>query len=96
MFYIAGPGHGGPALVSHTYLEGAYSEIYPDISQDEAGLRKLFTQFSFPGGSPVTSRRRLRNRPEPPLADAKPTCTGLAAAATPTRSVATSSGSPTP
>jgi xylulose-5-phosphate/fructose-6-phosphate phosphoketolase len=50
MFYIAGPGHGGPALVSNTYLEGTYSEIYPDISQDEAGLRKLFTQFSFPGG----------------------------------------------
>jgi xylulose-5-phosphate/fructose-6-phosphate phosphoketolase len=50
MFYIAGPGHGGPALVGHTYLEGTYSEIYPDISQDEAGLRKLFTQFSFPGG----------------------------------------------
>jgi xylulose-5-phosphate/fructose-6-phosphate phosphoketolase len=50
MFYIAGPGHGGPALVGHTYLEGTYSEIYPDIGQDEAGLRKLFTQFSFPGG----------------------------------------------
>jgi xylulose-5-phosphate/fructose-6-phosphate phosphoketolase len=50
MFYIAGPGHGGPALVGNTYLEGTYSEIYPDISQDEAGLRKLFTQFSFPGG----------------------------------------------
>ncbi|HJZ01283.1 MAG TPA: phosphoketolase family protein, partial [Streptosporangiaceae bacterium] len=50
MFYIAGPGHGGPALVGHTYLEGTYSEIYPDISQDEAGLRNLFTQFSFPGG----------------------------------------------
>ena len=50
MFYIAGPGHGGPALVGHTYLEGTYSEIYPDISQNEAGLRKLFTQFSFPGG----------------------------------------------
>ena len=50
MFYIDGPGHGGPALVGHTYLEGTYSEIYPDISQDEAGLRKLFTQFSFPGG----------------------------------------------
>ena len=56
MFYIAGPGHGGPALVGHTYLEGTYSEIYPDISQDEAGLRKLFTQFSFPGG---ISRLRL-------------------------------------
>ena len=50
MFYIAGPGHGGPALVANTYLEGAYSEIYPNISQDEAGLKRLFTQFSFPGG----------------------------------------------
>lgn len=50
MFYIAGPGHGGPALVANTYLEGSYSEIYPNISQDEAGLKKLFTQFSFPGG----------------------------------------------
>jgi len=50
MFYIAGPGHGGPALVGNTYLEGSYSEIYPDISQDEAWMKKLFTQFSFPGG----------------------------------------------
>ncbi|HEY5334978.1 MAG TPA: phosphoketolase family protein [Mycobacteriales bacterium] len=50
MFYIAGPGHGGPALVANTYLEGSYSEIYPNISQDEAGLKKLFSQFSFPGG----------------------------------------------
>jgi len=50
MFYIAGPGHGGPALVSNTYLEGTYSEIYPNISQDESGLKKLFMQFSFPGG----------------------------------------------
>src|SRR6202162_4604711 len=50
MFYIAGPGHGGPALVANTYLEGTYSEIYPNISQDEAGLKKLFKQFSFPGG----------------------------------------------
>jgi xylulose-5-phosphate/fructose-6-phosphate phosphoketolase len=50
MFYIAGPGHGGPALVANTYLEGSYSEIYPDVSQDEAGLKNLFTQFSFPGG----------------------------------------------
>ena len=50
MFYIAGPGHGGPALVGNTYLEGSYSEIYPNISQDEAGLKKLFMQFSFPGG----------------------------------------------
>ena len=52
MIYVSGPGHGGPAVVSHTYLEGTYSEIYPDISQDEAGLRKLFLQFSFPGGIP--------------------------------------------
>jgi xylulose-5-phosphate/fructose-6-phosphate phosphoketolase len=52
MFYIAGPGHGGPALVGNTYLEGTYSEVYPTISRDEAGLKKLFTQFSFPGGIP--------------------------------------------
>ena len=50
MIYISGPGHGGPALVANTYLEGSYSEVYPDISQDEAGLKKFFTQFSFPGG----------------------------------------------
>ena len=52
MIYVAGPGHGGPALVANTYLEGTYSEIYPNISQDEEGLKKLFTQFSFPGGIP--------------------------------------------
>ena len=52
MIYVSGPGHGGPAVVGNTYLEGTYSEIYPDISQDEAGLRKLFIQFSFPGGIP--------------------------------------------
>ncbi len=52
MIYVSGPGHGGPALVANTYLEGTYSEIYPNISQDEAGLRKLFLQFSFPGGIP--------------------------------------------
>jgi xylulose-5-phosphate/fructose-6-phosphate phosphoketolase len=50
MFYVAGPGHGGPALVANTYLEGTYSEVYPDVSRDEAGLTWLFTQFSFPGG----------------------------------------------
>ncbi|MEY9913224.1 xylulose-5-phosphate/fructose-6-phosphate phosphoketolase [Catenulispora sp. MAP12-49] len=50
MIYIAGPGHGGPALVANTYLEGSYSEVYPDVSEDEAGLKKLFKQFSFPGG----------------------------------------------
>lgn len=42
MIYVSGPGHGGPAMVGNTYLEGTYSEIYPDISQDEEGLRKLF------------------------------------------------------
>ena len=52
MIFISGPGHGGPAVVANTYLEGTYSEVYPDISQDEAGLKKLFTQFSFPGGIP--------------------------------------------
>ena len=52
MIYVSGPGHGGPAVVSNTYLEGTYSEVYPDISQDELGLQKLFRQFSFPGGIP--------------------------------------------
>jgi xylulose-5-phosphate/fructose-6-phosphate phosphoketolase len=52
MIYVSGPGHGGPAVVGNTYLEGTYSEIYPHISQDEAGLQKLFKQFSFPGGIP--------------------------------------------
>ena len=50
--FIAGPGHGGPGVVANTYLEGSYSEIYPEISQDAAGLKKLFKQFSFPGGIP--------------------------------------------
>lgn len=50
MIYLSGPGHGGPALVSNVYLEGSYSEIYPDITQDEDGMRRLFHQFSFPGG----------------------------------------------
>lgn len=52
MIYIAGPGHGGPSLVANTYLEGTYSEYYPNISQDEEGMKKLFKQFSFPGGIP--------------------------------------------
>lgn len=52
MIYIAGPGHGGPGMVANTYLEGTYSEQYPNISQDTEGLRKLFRQFSFPGGIP--------------------------------------------
>jgi len=50
--FIAGPGHGGPALVANTYLEGTYSELYPQVAQDEAGLTQLFRQFSFPGGIP--------------------------------------------
>jgi xylulose-5-phosphate/fructose-6-phosphate phosphoketolase len=50
MIYIAGPGHGGPAIVGNVYLEGTYSEVYPNISRDEIGLKKLFKQFSFPGG----------------------------------------------
>jgi xylulose-5-phosphate/fructose-6-phosphate phosphoketolase len=52
ILYVAGPGHGGPALVANTYLEGTYSEVYPHIGHDEEGLRRLFRQFSFPGGIP--------------------------------------------
>jgi xylulose-5-phosphate/fructose-6-phosphate phosphoketolase len=52
MIYIAGPGHGGPGVVANTYLEGTYSEYYPNISCDEEGMRRLFKQFSFPGGIP--------------------------------------------
>ena len=52
MMYITGPGHGGPGLVANAYLEGTYSELYPNISEDEEGLKRLFTQFSFPGGIP--------------------------------------------
>jgi xylulose-5-phosphate/fructose-6-phosphate phosphoketolase len=52
MIYIAGPGHGGPAMVANAYLEGTYSEVYPNISGDEEGMKRLFKQFSFPGGIP--------------------------------------------
>ena len=52
MLYITGPGHGGPGLVANAYLEGTYSEVFPNISQDEEGMKRLFTQFSFPGGIP--------------------------------------------
>jgi xylulose-5-phosphate/fructose-6-phosphate phosphoketolase len=52
VIYIAGPGHGGPGMVANTYLEGTYSEFYPNISQDEEGMKRLFKQFSFPGGIP--------------------------------------------
>ena len=50
MIYVSGPGHGGNAIVAHTYLEGTYSEVYPNITEDEEGMKKLFKQFSFPGG----------------------------------------------
>src|SRR5437763_4868082 len=52
MIYITGPGHGGPGLVANAYLEGTYSEVYPNISTDEEGMKVLFKQFSFPGGIP--------------------------------------------
>ena len=52
VIYITGPGHGGPGLVANAYLEGTYSEVYPHVSQDEEGMKRLFTQFSFPGGIP--------------------------------------------
>jgi xylulose-5-phosphate/fructose-6-phosphate phosphoketolase len=52
MIYIAGPGHGGPGVVANAYLEGTYSELYPNVSRDEPGMKQLFTQFSFPGGIP--------------------------------------------
>ncbi len=50
--YVTGPGHGGPGLVANTYLEGTYTEVYPRIGEDEEGMRRLFEQFSFPGGIP--------------------------------------------
>jgi xylulose-5-phosphate/fructose-6-phosphate phosphoketolase len=52
MIFIAGPGHGGPGVVANTYLEGTYSELYPEVSRDAAGLKRLCKQFSFPGGIP--------------------------------------------
>ncbi len=52
MIYVIGPGHGGPSLVAHAYLEGTYSEVYPNIGQDAEGMKRLFKQFSFPGGIP--------------------------------------------
>jgi len=52
VIYVAGPGHGGPGMVANTYLEGTYSEFYPNIPQDEEGMKRLFKQFSFPGGIP--------------------------------------------
>src|SRR6187431_112521 len=60
MVYVIGPGHGGPSLVAHAYLEGTYSEVYPNIEQNEDGMQKLFKQFSFPVGIPS------HVAPEPP------------------------------
>ena len=56
IMYVIGPGHGGPGLVANTYLEGTYSEVYPQVSQDESGMKRLFKQFSFPGAFPATCR----------------------------------------
>ena len=63
LIYLSGPGHGAPATLSNSYLEGVYSEVYPDKSRDEAGMLKFFKQFSFPGGigSHCTLRRRVRS-----------------------------------
>ena len=58
MIYITGPGHGGPGLVANAYLEGTYSEVYPNISPDEEGMKRLFTQFSFPAASQAMWHRR--------------------------------------
>jgi phosphoketolase len=52
-FYLAGPGHGGPAVLANVYLEGTYSEVYPEVGRDAAGMRRLFRQFSTPGGVPM-------------------------------------------
>ena len=75
VIYICGPGHGGPAMVANTYLEGTYSEVYPNISEDEEGMRQLFKQFSFP-----------RRHPEPRGArDARARSTRAASSATRSR-----------
>ncbi len=60
VIYVSGPGHGGPALVAQTYLEGTYSEFYPEVSQDLEGMRRLFRQFSTPGGVPSHAGPHLR------------------------------------
>ena len=60
MIYLSGPGHGGSAMVAQDYLDGSYSEIYPNISQDAEGMKRLFKQFSFPGGIPTHVARKLR------------------------------------
>jgi hypothetical protein len=63
MIYVIGPGHGGPGIVANTWLEGTYSEVYPNVSQDARGMQRLFKQFSFPGGIPshVAPETRARS-----------------------------------
>ena len=78
MIYITGPGHGGPGLVANAYLEGTYSEVYPNVSQDEAGMKRLFTQFSFPGGIRATWRRRPPARSTRAASSATPSRTPTA------------------
>jgi xylulose-5-phosphate/fructose-6-phosphate phosphoketolase len=64
--YVTGPGHGGPGLVANTYLEGTYSDVYPHVGRDEDGMRRLFRQFSFPGGARACFRGGARQpRPAP-------------------------------
>ncbi len=75
--YVTGPGHGGPGLVANTYLEGTYSEVYPHVARDEDGLRRLFRQFSFPGGIPshVAPQTPARSTRVASLATRSPTPT---------------------
>lgn len=80
--YITGPGHGGPGLVANAYLEGTYSQVYSHITQDEPGLRKLFRQFSFPGGIPSHVPRRRRARSTRAASWVTPWCTGTARSST--------------
>src|SRR3954467_12312439 len=62
VIYVCGPGHGGPGIVANTYLEGTDSEVYPTVSRDEPGMRKLFKQFSFPGGWHATAETNWPKR----------------------------------
>src|SRR5205823_14246614 len=78
MIYICGPGHGGPGMVANTWLEGTYSEIYPNIPQNRDGMRRLFKQFSFPGGIRATPRPRRRGRSTRAVSSATPCRTPMA------------------
>ena len=72
MLFVTGPGHGGPALVANTWLEGTYSELYPEVSQDADGMARLFRQFSFPGGVPYSSESLVPNQSSCQLNPLKP------------------------